>query len=79
MSTGSGLFVLGQLFSPYFCADRLCKGIEKLSNAHLIVSRKMASLPVNVRRSKTPLLKFPTMRHMYTFSLSYRSVYTSLD
>ena len=68
MSTGSGLFVLGQ-----------GKGIEKLSNTHLIASGKMASLPVNVRRSKTPLLKFPTMRHMYTFSLSFRSVYTSLD
>ena len=42
---------LGSFFSPYFRADRLCKGIEKLSNTHLIVSRKMASLPVNVRRS----------------------------
>ena len=37
MSTGSGLFVLGQ-----------GKGIEKLSNTHLIASGKMASLPVNV-------------------------------
>ena len=64
-STGSGLFAslgsglvktLGYIFF---------KREKKVSNENLIASRhikrKKASLPVDVRRSKTSLLKFPTL------------------
>ena len=62
-STGSGLFASFGSGLVKTLGEIVFKREKKVSNENLIVSRHMkrkkASLPVDVRRSKTSLLKFP--------------------
>ena len=65
-STGSGLFTfLGSGFAQIF-GQMVVIMVKKLSNTNLVTSkhikRKKASLIVNVRRTKTPLLKLLIIR-----------------
>ena len=66
--TGSRLFTfLGSVFAQIF-GHIVVLRVKKLSNTNLFALRHMlrnvkgkVSLPVHVRRSKTPLLKFPKL------------------
>ena len=64
-STGSGLFALyGREFEQIF-GQIVSIRVKTLSNTNLVASRyikrEKASFPVDVRRSKTSLLKLPNI------------------
>ena len=67
MSTGSGLFSFFDGGFPQIFSQIASIKVKKLRNTNFIssrhVKRENTSLPVDVRRSKTSLLKLPNYTH----------------
>ena len=65
MSTGSGLFALFSRDFEQILRQNLSLRVKTLSHTYLVASRyikrEKLSLPVDVRRSKTSLLKLPSI------------------
>ena len=66
MSTGSGLFFIFDVCFVQMFGQIISIRVKTLRNTNLVASRcfkmKKTSLPVDMRRSKTPLLKLPNIQ-----------------